>query len=418
MAARDPAKVTRYQQAVNRIKNLSPDSPEYRKNLEIIKSIGTEYGLSWQNKGDFTKLEAAPAPSNTAPTSSTEPKVTGAIPDNGSGTGSTVSGDVQQGSPNADVIDPDTAGLSPEDAAAVKRLKGLLQTGETYGRNLAEEFYSPGSLGRVAEELTPDEIAALNQMKQLAATVGIQSPEMQELISSQRGLLEKAQKYSDLELEALGVARSNLDGLTPQEMEALRSQGKAQIFGQVQSATRQLAKSQAQGQVFGSAATAQKNALNRQGIQETRNLERDLMVKNIDIKQAAKEQFGNLVAQTEANRANRTNAASGQLSSTIQGDEGSRRSASVAATGQYGNLSATLGDRLSKLREFNLGQAAAEKAGQVGSIFGGIGTILGQSGLLRGEAFADKQFVASQAAQDRILEIISKSLSASNKATG
>lgn len=402
---RDPAKVSRYQEAVKSLSTLSKGSPEYLKALQIVKSIGTEYGYNWQSKGDFSLLNTGTTGGTTGTTTTgTTPATTD------SGTESTVAGGVPQGSPDADALDPDLAGLSPEDAAAVRRLKALLQGGEAYGRKLADEFYRPGSLGRVSEELTPDEIAALNQIKNLAATVGVQSPEMQQLIASQRGLLEKAQKYTDLELEALGVARSNLDGLNVQEMEALRSAGRAKIFGEVQSQARQMAKAQAQGQVFGASAVAQRNLLGREGVQQTRNLERDLTIKNIDLKQAAREAFGALVAQTEGNRASRTNAASGQLASTITGDETSRRSAAVAASTGYGNLAATLGERVAKLREFNLGQAAAEKAGQVGSVFGGIGTILGQAGLLRGEGFADKQYTESRAVSDRILQILEKSL--------
>lgn len=65
---RDPAKITRYQEAVNRIKTLTPGTPEYQRNFEIIKSIGTEYGFQWQDKG----VEVTQVPPTQAPTPATQ----------------------------------------------------------------------------------------------------------------------------------------------------------------------------------------------------------------------------------------------------------------------------------------------------------------------------------------------------------
>lgn len=51
--ARDPAKVRKYEEAINRIKKVQKGTPEYQKNADIIKSIGTEYGFQWQDKADY-----------------------------------------------------------------------------------------------------------------------------------------------------------------------------------------------------------------------------------------------------------------------------------------------------------------------------------------------------------------------------
>jgi hypothetical protein len=315
-------------------------------------------------------------------------------------------------------IDPNTPGLNEDDAKAMERIKGILRIGEEYGRGLADEFYKDGSLGRVQETNSPEELAALEQIKQFASTVGNQTDQVKGLIDQQQGILTDAQKYSALEQEAADRSRASLEGLAAPEMEALRSQARANIQGELQAGLRDMAKSQARNQVFGAAATAQQGLLNRQGVVESRNLERDLLVKNIDIKQAAQQQFNNLVTGTEANRAQRTNAASGQLSSTTLGDEQQRNSAKNTAIANQGNMATTLADKVRALQQYNLGQVAAEKAGKVGSIIGGIGTVTGQRGLLAGENFADQQYSDSQSIQDEILKIIKGSLSSGKSALG
>lgn len=308
-----------------------------------------------------------------------------------------------------------TGGVAnPDDAAAIQRALDIIGVGEDFGRNIGEEFYADGSLGRVAETLTPEEQNALNLVKDFAGTAGNQSQQAADLIAKQQGILDNAQQLSPLELEALGISREALQGLSAPQLEALRSQARANITGTYQSNARQLAKAQANNQVFGASATAQNRLNNQDRVRETRNLERDLLIKDIDIKQQARNDFTNLVTQTENARAGRTNAASGQLSNTITTDEATRKTAQNNANQNYAATSTSLGDRLRQLQEFNLGQSAAEKAGQVGSIFGGIGAISNQRGLLAGEDFANKQFLESQEVQDKIFQIVQDALKKGN----
>ncbi len=307
-----------------------------------------------------------------------------------------------------------TAGVTnTTDADAINRLKAIMQIGETYGRNIANEFYPTGSLGRIAETNSPEELAALAKIKEFAATAGLQSDAVRNLLAQQQGILSNAQQLSPLELEALGIARKALPGLEAPEMEALRSAARQNIQGQMQAGLRDLAKAQARNQVFGGAATAQRNLFQQAGVREGRNLERDLLVKNIDIKQAAQNAFTNLATNTEANRANRTNAASGQLSGTTLADEDARRQAQGSANATYAGTASNLANSLNNLRQFNLNQAAAEKAGQVGSIFSGMGAISEGRGLLAGEDFANQQYKDAQALIPQLLKIYQDSLKSS-----
>lgn len=315
---------------------------------------------------------------------------------------------------------PTTGGgvMATDDASILERVRKLISEGETYGQGLADRFYADGSMGRVAETLTPDEQAALNSIKTFAANAGNQSPEVAALIAQQQGILNNAQQYSPYETEALDVNRAALAGLSAPEYQALRSQANEQINGAFQQAARQMAKAQAANQVFGAAATAQNNILGQNRVKEARNLERDLIVKDVEIKRAARNDFTNAVNQTEATKAGRTNAASGQLSNTINSDQSNRNTAQNQANANLSTTSMGLGDRLRQLQEFNLNQAAAEKAGQIGSIFGGIGAIADQRGLLAGEGFANNQFIESQDVQSKIFEIVQKALKSGGTTLG
>lgn len=71
---RDPAKVEQYKEAIVRLGRLQPGTPEYQRNADIVKAIGTEYGLSWQDK-----IKTAPAASDPA---SVQPDP-GAVPPQG-----------------------------------------------------------------------------------------------------------------------------------------------------------------------------------------------------------------------------------------------------------------------------------------------------------------------------------------------
>lgn len=302
------------------------------------------------------------------------------------------------------------AKLEPTDAEIIARAKGIIGEGEAFGRRLGNEFYADGALGRQKEELSPDEVQALAKLQALTGTAGQQSDFVRNLLAQQQGILTDAQQLSALEQEALNVSRNALQGLRAPELEAMRSAARENILGQAQAEARAMAKAQARNMVTGAAATAQRRLLGQDQIRETRNLERDLLIKDVDIKAAARNAFTNLATQTEANRAGRTNAASGQLAQTGLTDEANRRSAEATATANYASGASNAGDRLRQLQQYNLDQAAAERAGRIGSIFTGVGTITGQRGLLAGEDFANKEWLESQAVRDQIFDIVRQSL--------
>ena len=318
-------------------------------------------------------------------------------------------------SPITSPLDPNAA-KALEDKRALERAKAILEQGEQFGRRIGDEFYKEGSLGRIAEVITPGEQAALDYQKQLAETAGLQSPEARAILSQQQDMLNEARMYSPIEQEAMAAARQGLLGIDAPAIQAMRSQGKEQINREVMGQARELARAQARGQVFGASATAQNKLLGQDAVRAGRGLERDLIVANIDATQKARDSFANLTTNTEASRAGRTNNASQNFTNATFADEDARRKAKLDATSSLGNLSTSLGDRTRQLKQFNLDQAAAEKAGQIGSIFGGMGTVTDQRGLFAGEEYAKLQFEEQKRISDKMIELFNQSLK-SQKAT-
>lgn len=312
-------------------------------------------------------------------------------------------------------IDP-TKVKQEEDARALKRAQDILMQGEQTGRRIADEFYGEGALGRMSETLTPGEQAALDMQKHLSDTAGLQSPEVRDLLTQQQGILHDARNLTPLETNALEISKAGLLGIDQPEIRAMRSQAKEQINREMMGQARELAKAQVRGQVFGGAATAQRRLLGQDSLRAGRNLERDLIVANIDAKQKARDSFAGLTTNTEANRSNRTDAANRAFSATTLEDEDNRRRAKMDSNEKLGNLSNAYGESIRKLKQFNIDQAAAEKAGRIGSIFGGMGMLSEQRGLFAGEEFAGLQFDEQQRVSDQIIALMKKSLKAQNGA--
>lgn len=382
----------------------------YEVNGKRINATSSAAALSAYNK-KYAPVKPTTPPKTEAPKTDTPKKDTAPVPPTGNAEPPAADTlPIDEKTKLTEGIDTKTPGLSDIDTKAIERAKAILGIGEKFGRGIADEFYKDGSLGRQVEAVTPEEQAALDQIKQFAGQVGYRTADTQNILNQQQSILDEARQLSAQEQEALNYSRAGLAGLNAPEMEGLRSQARAQIQGQAQQEARQLAKAQARGQVFGAAATAQRRLLGQDTIREGRNLERDLLVKNIDIKQAAQNAFNSLVTNTESNKASRTNAASNTLASTTLADESQRNAAKAGALGAQATVSTNLGDRLRAIKEFNLNQAAAEKAGQIGSIFGGIGAITDQRGLLAGEEFANQQYLDSEAFKTKVLKMIEDSL--------
>lgn len=395
-----------------------PTEPELPPTLPPV--LGTDQNPNSADNG------ARPLPNDPAPDNSGAPG-----PD---GTGGNVGDPVKQGNPLADTVDTSEV-ENEDDKEALERFKDLFGVGEKLGRSLASEFYAPGSLGRMEEQLSPEERDALLYLRQQAASAGArtpqeqaaldnmrqradqafqQTPEMQELIARQLAYEKIAGDFTPLEQEAINNARNALGGLSAPENTAIREQARRGINQEYAGQLMALQKIQAANQVRGAAAGAQFQQLGQGKVQSQRMLEQDILAKNIEEKRLARESFNNLVGQRTDAASSRKLQAGQNAANTMVSDFSARQAAGTGLLGAYGSQLTTqrkiegdernaanelyttganrAGDTLRGISQYNLSQLAAEKAGQIGSIFGGIGAATQQAGLIRGEMFAEKSF--------------------------
>lgn len=301
--------------------------------------------------------------------------------------------------PLAGSIDP-TKGQTKREEEIIKKIQTEIGVGEDFGRAVGDEFFSDGSLGRIETGPGQEFQDFLTQLKDLQVKAGTRSGETTGLLSQQQADLDRARLLSDLEKESLGIARGALGGLSTQENEALRSLAAENLNRETQASLRELSRLQG-GRVRGAAATAQQANVLSGRVQQERLLGRDLIAQNINEKRLAREAFTNLVTQTEQNRTGRTADFSKIFADTLAEVEGREFKQQALSDQLFGSAAQFKDQFVRQGDQFNLDQLAKEKAGQVGSILGGVGTITGLSGGFRAEDFAK--------------ELLQKSLQEQNK---
>ena len=200
-----------------------------------------------------------------------------------------------------------------------------------------------------------------------------------------RELAENAGNYTNLDNEALGYARSALDGISAPENEALRSaatRGVDQQFGQ---ARQQLLRYQGGiGSQVQRASQIGDLAAKRVGAQ--RELSRDLLIANIQEKKDARAAFDNL-----------TNTIGNRTDQRVQGLN------SLVMSGQQ------FADSLkSSNQQFNNQTGAQEIASRTGAYLGGIGTVNSMLGGYKADDFQNTALQEALAAKDREIEATKK----------
>lgn len=222
--------------------------------------------------------------------------------------------------------------LTPEQKQA-KSIQGLLGSGTEGASALANQVYAPNTLGRIDENLSPEVSDYLAQQRAMAAFYGPggqqRSAEMQDYMARQK---------------------AGLEGYTAPEMTAMREQmGRANDAAYANQRA-QAMQNQARSGVRGASANAQLMSLARAKAGQDSQLNQDLMIKNADEKQRRLSAYGQELGGLENNEFNRAQSA-------------------IGAYGQAAQNASN--DRLGR-QQFNLGQAEKEKAGYLGTLFGGV----------------------------------------------
>jgi len=134
--------------------------------------------------------------------------------------------------------------------------------------------------------------------------------EIQDIINQRKGVIDPSEDIA----EALARRRANLDGLDSVEGQALREQSMRGLLSQEKSAARNLRGSL--GGLRGGAAAAAQASLARDVGNQRSQLEQDLLMKNLDIKNQALGSFEQAAMLDDQRRAQRIGDLEGSLTRT------------------------------------------------------------------------------------------------------
>ena len=250
--------------------------------------------------------------------------------------------------------DSDKSKPIPEDAPfvspkAVEGANELIGKGRDFGKELGDRYYSPGSLGRLGTDRSPDELDAIERLKAAADKATTRSGDVSDL---------------------LGRRKAGLEGYDAPEMQGMREAMGREITRGGATAAAELRRAQGVARTRGAGAAAQAANLQRSLQQGRTDLEQDLFVKNADEKQRRLAEYENSLRGIEGEEFGRGQATRQDLINQYNYQGG---------VDQYRN-------------EYNLGQQANEIAGRIGAETGGIGAFTGLVGGLEGQNIARDQF--------------------------
>jgi hypothetical protein len=285
------------------------------------------------------------------------------------------------------------------------RIKDIINQGGSFGETIADKYFSDGSLGRVGEDISPEMREILARSGQLVDQAGVRSSEMDNALANLKSLADQ-RGFTQLENEAIGRGRDALAGITPQQMEALRSIASEQINRDALTRLAQAQTAISRGGVRGAAAGAMREQIGQAQFDAKRGVTRDLLAKQVDEQRFAREAFNTLVGNFEGNRANREQAATKIYADTLGQTEGNEFNQKLGAQGLNSSTQQFADVFKRQGSQFNLDQAAKEKAGQVGSILGGVSSISGIQGSLKAEDLAEqlRKDSIEQMEKDRIFQ--------------
>lgn len=274
-------------------------------------------------------------------------QVRGAAETTSAGTTGTT-GTTDPGTTTGETTDPGTSSIpDPLSQENIDRFNRTVELGKGFGNGLIDDLGLRGEfLGRIDEGPGADYYADLAKVRELSANAG---------------------NLSALDEEALANARLGLGGLDSAENAAIRSravQGIDQQFGQQR---QQLLRYQG-GMGSALQRAAQISDLGSKRVGAQRELERDILVENIQQKKDARLAFSNLTNSVGARQDSRVQNLAGLLQS------GNQFADTMKMQGQ----------------QFNTGTQAQEYAARTGALVGGIGTTMSTLGGYQAEEFQNR----------------------------
>lgn len=192
--------------------------------------------------------------------------------------------------------------------------------------------------------------------------------------------------------DLLARYKQNLNGFTQEEQNAYRDDNIRNLQQQTGGQLRQLRAQQGNMGVRGPAALAQQNALRNSAAGAAAQNERDLFLKNADLKRASLDKYGGQLTQAEANEKAAQQFNLAQLAKEKYGMLSSELGNQSLAAGNYAGGQSQIAnqDALAAALKFNQPQetwidkvGSAAKSGAKSAILGGVNPILGSANLTK-----------------------------------
>jgi hypothetical protein len=287
-------------------------------------------------------------------------------------------------------------GTAAAKTASLKEIVDARKKAMAEGKALGKEVYGKGSLGKVTAPNEAAEKSILATRKAQLGTAGKQSQSMQDLLAAQKATASTAGNRSADITDVIARRKAGLEGFNAEENTALKEQMAQQVSRAEQGALRQLKGAQAGAGIRGGLAGAQTSDVLMQGQQQRANAARDLFLQNIQQKQQALGAFEGSARAAEGEQFARQQQATGQYAGQLSGEEAARLAATQAATA---GLEGTIGRQGAQdlgIQQFNLGQTAKEKYGQ-------LATQLGMAGLSSQETASAAQEVLGKEQTDAMM---------------
>lgn len=168
----------------------------------------------------------------------------------------------------------------------------------------------------------------------------------------------RSQEMSSL----LGLFKDGLAGLNASENQAIREQAQREVNREYETASYELQKAQARNRTRSGAASRQAGDLARDRARAQSQMEQDLLIKNIDVQDRRRDQYGRVLGEQEQNEFTRTNQALrdfAEASNAIQGREDYR---TLNTRNQYFDAG-----------QFNVGERNKTKAANLAAATGLLG---------------------------------------------
>jgi len=276
------------------------------------------------------------------------------------------SGGAEAATPAATISDPLTLAPPNYENSRANASK-LLEDSMKFGQTLREQLIPAGAFGTIDEGRTTDEQGALDALKAEYQRSTQRSPEAQ---------------------LAMTKFQNALEGLNSEEGVALREGARADLDKEYAQKAAIAKNTAARSGGRGGAIAAQGILLDRDRASAQRGLSRDFVLKNVDIKNQALNNFGGYVRGLES-------------------DEGQRRQGAANAVAGQSNVQT---DRDLGKKQFNLGQQQNQVNANLTAQLGGAGLA---AGAIQGQQGTDAAYenVRTQ------LELARRQLAESSKQT-